>query len=144
MTENVNSGTEIWYSALSLPRCTRLYHWYHCNPNNCVLVPLWTKLCLDRLRVPARQRRVDAHLGNLSDIWGRKAILLLAILIFAAGSIICAAATMMGMMLTGRSIQGAAASGIVILVNICISDLFTERFVSACHKIHDPCEISWG
>ncbi|EAW17304.1 uncharacterized protein NFIA_072180 [Aspergillus fischeri NRRL 181] len=34
---------------------------------------------------------------------------------------------MMGMMLTGRSIQGAAAGGIVILVNICISDLFTER-----------------
>ncbi|GFF31013.1 hypothetical protein IFM58399_02747 [Aspergillus lentulus] len=65
--------------------------------------------------------------GNLSDIWGRKAILLLAIFIFAIGSIICAAATMMGMMLTGRSIQGAAAGGIVILVNICISDLFTER-----------------
>ncbi|PKX97814.1 MFS general substrate transporter [Aspergillus novofumigatus IBT 16806] len=34
---------------------------------------------------------------------------------------------MMGMMLTGRSVQGAAAGGIVILVNICISDLFTER-----------------
>ncbi|GAQ09958.1 uncharacterized MFS-type transporter C1399.02 [Aspergillus lentulus] len=65
--------------------------------------------------------------GKLSDIWGRKAILLLAIFIFAIGSIICAAATMTGMMLTGRSIQGAAAGGIVILVNICISDLFTER-----------------
>ncbi|KAG2014495.1 hypothetical protein GB937_006720 [Aspergillus fischeri] len=65
--------------------------------------------------------------GRLSDIWGRKTILLLAIFIFAIGSIICAAATMMGMMLTGRSIQGAAAGGIVILVNICISDLFTER-----------------
>jgi hypothetical protein len=32
-------------------------------------------------------------------------------------------------MLTGRSIQGAAPGGIVILVNICISDLFTERSV---------------
>ncbi|KAF4176654.1 hypothetical protein CNMCM8060_006246 [Aspergillus lentulus] len=68
--------------------------------------------------------------GKLSDIWGRKAILLLAIFIFAIGSIICAAATMMGMMLTGRSIQGAAAGGIVILVNICISDLFTERLLN--------------
>jgi MFS family permease len=49
--------------------------------------------------------------------------------IFAIGSIVCAAATTMGMMLTGRSIQGAAPGGIVILVNICISDLFTERSV---------------
>jgi MFS family permease len=44
---------------------------------------------------------------------------------------------MMRMMLTGRLIQGAAAGGIVILVNICISDLFTARFFFAYHKIHE-------
>jgi MFS family permease len=33
----------------------------------------------------------------------------------------------MGRLIVGRSIQGSAAGGIIILTNICISDLFSMR-----------------
>lgn len=34
----------------------------------------------------------------------------------------------MGMLIAMRAIQGAAGGGLIILVNICISDLFSMRF----------------
>jgi MFS family permease len=65
--------------------------------------------------------------AKLSDIWGRKIILLGAVVAFAADSAICATSTSMGRLITGRSIQGSAAGGMIILTNICISDLFSMR-----------------
>ena len=43
---------------------------------------------------------------------------------FFAGSAACTGAGSMVGLLVGRSVQGAAAGGVVILVNICISDLY--------------------
>jgi hypothetical protein len=65
--------------------------------------------------------------GKVSDIWGRKPILLLAILIFAAGSLICALGKSMAVFLAGRAIQGIGGSGLLTLVNVAISDLFSMR-----------------
>ncbi|KAK8099900.1 multidrug resistance protein fnx1 [Apiospora kogelbergensis] len=65
--------------------------------------------------------------GKLSDIFGRKALLLGAVAIFWIGSLICALANSMGMLIAARAIQGAGGGGIVVLVNICISDLFSMR-----------------
>ncbi|KAL4902134.1 hypothetical protein BDW74DRAFT_186934 [Aspergillus multicolor] len=65
--------------------------------------------------------------GKLSDIWGRKAILLAAVTVFFLGSLLCAAATNMPMFITGRAIQGSGSGGVVILVNICITDMFDIR-----------------
>ncbi|KAL2846956.1 major facilitator superfamily domain-containing protein [Aspergillus pseudoustus] len=65
--------------------------------------------------------------GKVSDIWGRKPILLLANLAFLIGSLICALAKNLPMVLAGRSIQGAGAGGIITLANICVSDLFSVR-----------------
>ncbi|KAF4637455.1 hypothetical protein G7Y89_g608 [Cudoniella acicularis] len=65
--------------------------------------------------------------GKISDIWGRKSILLLGILIFFAGSLICALSQSMAVFLAGRAIQGVGASGLLTLVNIAISDLFSMR-----------------
>lgn len=65
--------------------------------------------------------------ANLSDIWGRKPILLTATGVFFVSSIICAKAFNMPMMIAGRAIQGAAAGGLMQLVNICVSDLFSVR-----------------
>jgi MFS family permease len=67
--------------------------------------------------------------AKLSDIWGRKPILLAAVAVFFLGSILCAAASSMGMLITGRAVQGSAGGGLIILVNICIGDLFSMRFV---------------
>ncbi|CBF83617.1 MDR family MFS transporter [Aspergillus nidulans FGSC A4] len=65
--------------------------------------------------------------GKISDIWGRKPILLLANLAFLIGSLICALAINLPMVLAGRAIQGAGAGGIITLANISVSDLFSVR-----------------
>ncbi|KAE8349956.1 major facilitator superfamily domain-containing protein [Aspergillus coremiiformis] len=65
--------------------------------------------------------------GKVSDIWGRKRILLLANFIFLVGSLICALAINLPMILVGRAIQGVGGGGIIVLVNISVSDLFSVR-----------------
>jgi len=65
--------------------------------------------------------------GKISDIWGRKPILLLAVGIFWVGSLISGVAVNMNMVIVGRTIQGIGSGGILILVNVCISDLFSMR-----------------
>lgn len=65
--------------------------------------------------------------GKISDIFGRKPILLLANVVFMVGSLIAALANSIGMLIAARAIQGMGGGGLVTLVNICISDLFSMR-----------------
>ncbi|KAF3764673.1 MFS general substrate transporter [Cryphonectria parasitica EP155] len=65
--------------------------------------------------------------AKLSDIWGRKSILLVAVAIFFLGSTLCATAVSLPMLLIGRVTQGVPAGGIVSLVNIVVGDLFSPR-----------------
>ncbi|KAJ5850558.1 hypothetical protein N7455_010414 [Penicillium solitum] len=65
--------------------------------------------------------------GKLSDIWGRKAMLLTAVAVFFIGSLLCAVSTNISMFLSGRAIQGSGSGGVIILVNICITDMFDIR-----------------
>ncbi|OQD76796.1 hypothetical protein PENDEC_c003G04673 [Penicillium decumbens] len=65
--------------------------------------------------------------GKISDIWGRKYIILLANVTFLVGSLICALADNMAMIIAGRAIQGVGGGGIIILANISVSDLFSMR-----------------
>ena len=65
--------------------------------------------------------------GKFSDIWGRKPILLLAAGVFWVGSLLSAVSVNMAMLIAGRAVQGVGGGGIVILVYICISDLFSMR-----------------
>lgn len=65
--------------------------------------------------------------GKISDIFGRKPILLLANVIFMVGSLVAALANSIGMLIAARAIQGIGGGGLVTLVNICISDLFSMR-----------------
>ncbi|RFU32146.1 hypothetical protein B7463_g4167, partial [Scytalidium lignicola] len=65
--------------------------------------------------------------AKCSDIWGRKPILLTAIALFTAASIIAALSTNMPMLIAGRALQGAASGGLMQLVIIIISDLFSIR-----------------
>lgn len=67
--------------------------------------------------------------GKISDIFGRKPILLIANIVFLIGSLVCALAVSIEMLIVGRAFQGAGAGALATLVNICISDLFSERFV---------------
>jgi MFS family permease len=66
--------------------------------------------------------------GTISNVFGRKPILLLANAIFLAGSLISALSTNLQMLIAGRAVQGLGGGGIVILVNICVGDLFSIRY----------------
>ncbi|KAH8811104.1 putative MFS transporter [Xylogone sp. PMI_703] len=65
--------------------------------------------------------------AKVSDIWGRKSVLLTAVAVFFAASIICANAVNIRMLIAGRALQGAAGGGLFQLVLITISDLFSVR-----------------
>ena len=66
--------------------------------------------------------------GKFSDIWGRKPILLTANALFFVGSLIAGLSKDIKMLLAGRVIQGIGGGGLIILANICISDLFSQRY----------------
>ncbi|KAK4203961.1 major facilitator superfamily domain-containing protein [Triangularia verruculosa] len=62
--------------------------------------------------------------GKISDIFGRKPMLLLANAIFMLGSLICAVSNNIGMLIAGRAVQGLGGGGLTILVKIVIGDIF--------------------
>lgn len=74
---------------------------------------------------------LTANWGKLSDIWGRKAILLIAVTVFFLGSALCGAANSVAMIIAGRAVQGGGAGGLLALANIIIGDLFSQRLVWA-------------
>ncbi|CAG8898857.1 unnamed protein product [Penicillium egyptiacum] len=65
--------------------------------------------------------------GSVSDIWGRKPIMLIAVAVFLVGSLVCALAPKMDALIVGRAIQGLGGSGMGIMVNIVVSDMFSLR-----------------
>lgn len=65
--------------------------------------------------------------GTVADIWGRKPILLIAVVTFFVGSLLCATAPFMNVLITGRVFQGLGASGMGTMVNIIICDMFSLR-----------------
>jgi EmrB/QacA subfamily drug resistance transporter len=73
--------------------------------------------------------------GKISDIFGRKPILLVANFVFFTGSLIAGLSINIGMLITGRSIQGVGSGGLLVLANICIGDLFSPRRRGAYYSI---------
>ncbi|EXJ62816.1 hypothetical protein A1O7_03256 [Cladophialophora yegresii CBS 114405] len=65
--------------------------------------------------------------AKLSDIWGRKPILLLGVALYFGSSVMCALSSSMAMLIVGRSLQGISAGGFMTLINIVVSDLFSMR-----------------
>lgn len=64
--------------------------------------------------------------GILSDRFGRKPLIILGMLVFMVGSIICALADSMEMMIVGRAIQGMGAVAAVLMATV--ADLVSEQF----------------
>ncbi len=65
--------------------------------------------------------------GKLSDIHGRRAMMLVALGLFLAGSAVSAAAPSMAMLIAGRTLQGIGGGGIVPLTQTTIADMITPR-----------------
>jgi len=65
-----------------------------------------------------------ALMANLSDRFGRRAIYLLDIALFAAGSLLIARSSTFGMVLVGRAMQGLGAGGITPTASAVVGDMF--------------------
>jgi EmrB/QacA subfamily drug resistance transporter len=65
--------------------------------------------------------------GKLSDIHGRRAMMLVAIGLFIAGSAAAAAAPNMSVLIAGRTLQGIGGGGIVPLTQTTIADMIAPR-----------------
>src|SRR3984957_7701800 len=65
--------------------------------------------------------------GKRSDIYGRRGMMLVALGVFMAGSVACAAAPSMLMLILGRGLQGIGGGGIVPLTQSIIADAVPPR-----------------
>jgi EmrB/QacA subfamily drug resistance transporter len=65
--------------------------------------------------------------GKLSDIYGRRAVLLLAIGIFVLGSIACALAPTIWVLVLSRGLQGIGGGGLLPIAQTIIADLLSPR-----------------
>jgi EmrB/QacA subfamily drug resistance transporter len=65
--------------------------------------------------------------GTLSDIYGRRSTIIAALGLFIAGSILCALAPNMTVLIVARGLQGLGGGGIMPIVQTVISDVVTPR-----------------
>ena len=65
--------------------------------------------------------------GKLSDIHGRRRMMLVAIVIFVAGSVACALAPNMPALIAARALQGIGGGGILPIAHTIIGDMVTPR-----------------
>jgi EmrB/QacA subfamily drug resistance transporter len=65
--------------------------------------------------------------GKLSDIYGRRAILLVGISIFMTGSVACALAPTLWVLVIARGFQGIGGGGLLPMAQTVVADLFTPR-----------------
>lgn len=65
--------------------------------------------------------------GRISDLLGRKPVLIAAIVLFIAGSALGAAAGSMGWLITARVVQGLGGGGLMILAQTSIADVVPAR-----------------
>jgi MFS family permease len=65
--------------------------------------------------------------GKLSDIHGRRSMMLIAIGVYAAGSLACALAPTMLTLILGRALQGLGGGGLMPLVQTIIGDVASPR-----------------
>ena len=63
--------------------------------------------------------------GSMSEIFGRKWVVLTALAIFFFGSILCASAQSMQWLIAARVVQGLGGGGLEVRVIIVMTDLFS-------------------
>lgn len=69
---------------------------------------------------------VQLACGPMSDVWGRRPVLMWSLAIYLAGSVMCVVAPSIEWFLGGRLLQGAGAAGIVLSRTI-IRDLYARE-----------------
>ena len=65
--------------------------------------------------------------GKLSDIYGRRALLMPAIAIFAVASALCALADTLPLLIAARALQGLGGAGLMAMAQAVIADVVAPR-----------------
>src|SRR5947209_160783 len=65
--------------------------------------------------------------GKLGDLYGRKRVLQVAVLIFLAGSALCGLAQSMDELIAFRAVQGLGGGGLIVLVQSVVGDVVPPR-----------------
>jgi len=65
--------------------------------------------------------------GKFGDLYGRKRLFQMAIVVFLVGSMLCGAATSMMMLVLCRALQGLGGGGLIVLAQAIIADVVSPR-----------------
>jgi EmrB/QacA subfamily drug resistance transporter len=65
--------------------------------------------------------------GKLSDIYGRRPLLLIALVIFALSSALCAVSTTLWQLVASRALQGVGGAGLMAMAQAAIADVVSPR-----------------
>lgn len=65
--------------------------------------------------------------GKLSDLFGRRALIFVAVGLFLVGSLLCGSARSMGALIVFRGLQGLGAGGLLVLAQSIIADVIAPR-----------------
>ncbi|MFY9589804.1 multidrug effflux MFS transporter [Rickettsia endosymbiont of Halotydeus destructor] len=65
--------------------------------------------------------------GNLGDRYGRKPIIIIGLVIFNIGSLLCIIADNYPILLVGRFLQGAGISSVAVLVYVVLADIYSVQ-----------------
>src|ERR1700754_608964 len=65
--------------------------------------------------------------GTLADIYGRRAMIIVALSLFIVGSVLCGIAPNMPILILARGLQGLGGGGILPIVQTIISDIVSPR-----------------
>ncbi|CAK3807184.1 efflux pump antibiotic resistance [Lecanosticta acicola] len=71
---------------------------------------------------------IQPIVAAVADIFGRRSVIFVALVLFTLGSILCAVADNVAWMLAGRTIQGIGGGGILSVNLIIVSDLVPLRY----------------